>query len=613
MWVMPDSIAENMRSRQAPRFLPCGDTALCVEFGDSIDRHVSALVLALADRVEAAAIPGIVELVPTFRSLTDPLRSFGAAAGRPEGEAGATAYRTSRPAEGAGRLWRIPACYDESLAPDLAEVASRTGLTPHQVAERHSAVTYHVYMVGFLPGYPYMGDLPAELALPRRENPRTKVPPGSIAIATTLTAVYTLESPGGWHLIGRTPAPCGTCAATGPPCSRPATRCVFQPISSVNTRPCWRRLPPAVPVGSRRAAGSRGPRMKPVLRVVAPGLMTTLQDLGRPGYQRLGIPVSGALDAVSLRAANLLAGNPPGMGALEIAYQGPTLAVEAESVRVAYAGGTAPIDILAGEAASSSERLQSSAERSLAQRPGSAHRRAVRQRSRLSCGRRRLRRRCRRSEASRRLRAPASAAWTGRPLRAGRPPALETRAKPRTARNACCRRSILAPPRTSAWFSDPRTTISADEGKRTLLESVYTVSPASDRMGMRLAGPALEHAKGYNIVSDGIAPGSIQVPGNGLPIVLLADRQTTGGYPKIATVISADMPALGRLTPGAKVAFEAVDIAAAEAAHRQHRADIDAIADQYCGRAAAIDAAKLLESNLVSGMIDAHDWRPESA
>ena len=96
-------------------------------------------------------------------------------------------------------------------------------------------------------------------------------------------------------------------------------------------------------------------------------------------------------------------------------------------------------------------------------------------------------------------------------------------------------------------------------GLRTLLESTYTVSHASDRMGMRLEGPTLEHsAKGYNIVSDGIAPGSIQVPGNGLPIVLLADRQTTGGYPKIATVISADLPALGRMTPGAKIAFEAV-------------------------------------------------------
>ena len=103
-------------------------------------------------------------------------------------------------------------------------------------------------------------------------------------------------------------------------------------------------------------------------------------------------------------------------------------------------------------------------------------------------------------------------------------------------------------------------------GLATLLGSTYTISQASDRMGMRLEGPtARASAKGYNIVSDGIAPGSIQVPGNGLPIVLLADRQTTGGYPKIATVISADIPALGRMTPGARIAFEAVGIEVAEA------------------------------------------------
>ena len=93
-------------------------------------------------------------------------------------------------------------------------------------------------------------------------------------------------------------------------------------------------------------------------------------------------------------------------------------------------------------------------------------------------------------------------------------------------------------------------------------------------MGMRLDGPLLQHAKGFNIVSDGIGPGAIQVPGNGLPIVLLPDRQTTGGYPKVAAVISADLPALGRLTPGAKVAFQAVGIDEAEAARREMAACI---------------------------------------
>lgn len=345
--------------------------------------------------------------------------------------------------------------------------------------------------------------------------------------------------------------------------------------------------------------------MKPLLKVVASGLMTTLQDLGRHGYQRLGIPVSGALDGVSLRAANLLAGNSPGTGALEIAYQGPTLAVEAESIRVAYAGGTAAIEILSGEDASSGVRLQPLQSARLRKgqilRIGALSGSAVGYLA-VEGG----------FDVAPVLGSHSTYARAGlgglegRPLRAGDIlPLKQQQADDRQERMLPS--LALAPPPHIRVILGPQDDYFSNEGKRTLLESVYTVSPASDRMGMRLAGPALEHARGYNIVSDGTAPGAIQVPGNGLPIVLLADRQTTGGYPKIATVISADMPALGRLMPGAKVAFKAVDVAAAEAAHRQHRADLDAIADSIVGVRAAIDAAKLLESNLVSGMIDAHD------
>jgi KipI family sensor histidine kinase inhibitor len=187
------------------RLLPCGDTALAVELGDRVDRRVSALVLALAERLRAAAVAGVVEAVPTFRSLLihyDPLTVSQAELK----ERLAPLLSGLRAADSSGRHWRIPVCYHEIVAPDLAEVAGRTGLSAAQVVEAHSAVTYHVYMMGFLPGHPYMGDLPSELVLPRRDSPRTVVPAGSVSIATTLTAVYPLESPGGWHLIGRTPA-----------------------------------------------------------------------------------------------------------------------------------------------------------------------------------------------------------------------------------------------------------------------------------------------------------------------------------------------------------------------------------------------------------------------
>ena len=102
-------------------------------------------------------------------------------------------------------LWRVPVCYEGEFAPDLAEVARLTELTPREVVGLHSAVRYHVYMLGFLPGFPYLGDLPPQLALPRRADPRVRVPAGSVSIATTLTAIYPYESPGGWHLIGATP------------------------------------------------------------------------------------------------------------------------------------------------------------------------------------------------------------------------------------------------------------------------------------------------------------------------------------------------------------------------------------------------------------------------
>jgi len=188
------------------KVLPAGDTALVVEFGDHIDRRLSSWVLALARRLNQVQLDGIVEIVPTFRSLMvyyDPLAlSAAALTGRIVSlMEGLTA--TEQP----GRTWRLPACYDPDIAPDLADVAARTGLTPAQVVECHSSTTYHVYMLGFMPAMAYLGDVPAELVLPRRETPRLRVPVGSLAIASTMTCVYPIETPAGWHLIGRSPVP----------------------------------------------------------------------------------------------------------------------------------------------------------------------------------------------------------------------------------------------------------------------------------------------------------------------------------------------------------------------------------------------------------------------
>jgi KipI family sensor histidine kinase inhibitor len=214
------------------KVLTAGDTGLVIEFGDDVDRQLSAWVLALARRLNEARLEGITETVPTFRSLMvyyDPivLASTALVARIVELMEG---VRTS---ESAGRLWQLPVCYDCELAPDLADVAARTGLTCAAVVERHAAVVYHVYMLGFLPGLAYLGDVPAELALPRREVPRTRIPAGSVAIAMSMSCIFPRETPCGLHLIGRSPVALwrqSTGAEFGALLA-PGDRVIFAPIS----------------------------------------------------------------------------------------------------------------------------------------------------------------------------------------------------------------------------------------------------------------------------------------------------------------------------------------------------------------------------------------------
>lgn len=218
-----------MQTLPSPRFLPHGDAALVVEFGDRIDPAVNARVMALADALRRAPIAGVAELVPTFRSLLlhyDPLRLDFAdlVAQARDAVAGLADFVPRR------RRVTIPACYEGDLAPDLADVASLTGLTAEEVVRRHAGAEYAVYMIGFLPGFAYMGGLPERLHLPRLATPRLRVPARSLAIAMGMTAVYPLESPGGWRLIGAVPADLFDLAADPPALLRPGDRVRFRPV-----------------------------------------------------------------------------------------------------------------------------------------------------------------------------------------------------------------------------------------------------------------------------------------------------------------------------------------------------------------------------------------------
>lgn len=217
-----------------PRLLPLGDGAVIVQFGDEVDAATHARVLGFVQALAAARavgrLPGVGEWVPAFASVTvigDDATETDAAARDAELLAIA---RQVVPAQASGRRWCLPACFDAELAPDLAELAAARGLAAAEVVDLVVATPLRVYMLGFMPGFPYMGDLPAVLDSPRRASPRARVPERSIAVAGRMAAVYPWASPGGWHLIGRTPARLFDPAAPEPALLQAGDRVRWQPV-----------------------------------------------------------------------------------------------------------------------------------------------------------------------------------------------------------------------------------------------------------------------------------------------------------------------------------------------------------------------------------------------
>ena len=191
------------------RYLSCGDTAFTVEFGNEISPEINGRVMALHAAIGGAkasgGLGGVVETVPTMRSLMVTYDPQATSRGELQPQIDALIAR-GLPTKVATRRVTIPCCYDDpEFAPDLVEVAERTKRTPEQVIAGHLASPFKVYVLGFMPGLAYIAGLEQTLYLPRRSQPRVRVPRSSVAIAMDMTTIYPFESPGGWHLIGRTP------------------------------------------------------------------------------------------------------------------------------------------------------------------------------------------------------------------------------------------------------------------------------------------------------------------------------------------------------------------------------------------------------------------------
>ena len=515
---------------------PLGDSAVVISFGDTIDRAMVARVQAVADEVRRSAPAGMVDVVPAFASIA----LFFEPGQAPELEtlraeiAAIVARAAANGTAAGGRAIEIPVCYGGTCGPDLDELAARAGLTPAEVIARHTGAEYLVHAIGFSPGFPYLGGLPPELATPRRATPRTRVPAGSVGIGGAQTGVYPLETPGGWNLIGRTP-----CVLFDPGRAEPA---LLRAGDSVR----FRAVPEAeYPANAPLVDTDRAPLAG--IEVRRAGMHTTVQDLGRVGHRAEGVPGSGAADSFALRVANLLVGNAEGATGLEFTQVGPELIFPRATV-VALCGAEfeglplwRPVRVAAGTI------LQLGA----------------------------ARRGCRGYLA-------VAGGIEVAPVLGSR--STYVRGGFGGLRGAALRDHDIVPavgaarPFRENWHVDPRIlpayssapTVRVVRGAQAgefpdrWLETRFTVSRQSDRMGVRLEGPAVQRAVADDLISSAVAPGTIQVPPDGQPIVLLADAQTIGGYPQIAHVATVDLPLMAQLRPGDTVSFREVTLGDAQ-------------------------------------------------
>jgi KipI family sensor histidine kinase inhibitor len=543
------------------RIREAGDSAVLLELGDghaarsTIDVALNLRAVQLAQTIRNQRIRGVRDVVPTFRSvavffnpLTTDLAELDAALGASGG---------STSSEGLGNQVDVPVVYGGDAGPDLADVAAWAGISPDRVVALHAAHAYRVCMLGFLPGFPYMATVDDSIAAPRRATPRTRVPAGSVGIAGRQTGIYPRDSPGGWQIIGRTPLSMFDVERASPALLAPGDTVRFVPTSS------------SVVSGFSRTPEANTVRLEPDttddsgtrwVTVVRPGLQTTIQDSGRWGHQHLGVPVSGPMDPVAHRTANALLGNAADAATLEAAILGPELRFEHQA-RIAIAGGDlnpmldgagVPMHSIAQCSAGSTLRF---GDRRSGSRVYIAIDGGISVRSVLG------------SRATHIM--SGMGGFAGRSLQAGdRIPLSEgvsssssavPSSRPRTGVDARLR--VMQGPQADYCHPD-----ALDVLQRTH----FTISPQSDRMGYRLAGGTLPTRRDAGeMISDATVIGALQVPPSGQPILLMADRQTTGGYPQIAVVITADLSVAAQLAPGDSVRFELCTRSEAIAALRE--------------------------------------------
>ena len=438
-----------------------------------------------------------------------------------------------------GKIHDVPVRYGGDSGPDFDAVCRDHAIDSKTLIQLHTEPEYVVTAIGFTPGFPYLEGLPKNLKTPRRSTPRRHVPAGSVGIGGSQTGVYPFETPGGWHLIGRTDTKFFDLNSSPPALLQPGDRVHFYETNHVNAQP-----------DSAATIASKYVTSKDIM-ILEPGLMTTVQDLGRRGFRSSGVPSSGAADRVSALLANSILGNPENAAVLEYTLLGPTVQFTTDCF-IAIAGATnnslaslRPIRVRRGDTVHLGHvtkgcrgylavaggicvpPILNSCSTYMAAKLGGYGGRSLQAGDQLTIGKP--------------LVTSFSTTWS-----------LANDVAP-LPKSPCTLRILTEGPVSAAH--------------RAMTNTTMDVSAQSDRMGIRFRG-ALPPLPATSL-SRAVLPGTVQLPPDGSPILLLCDAQTIGGYPVLGHIIAADLPRAAQLCPGDTVCFSETTLAEAHRLLRQ--------------------------------------------
>lgn len=539
------------------KILVAGDSSLVVKFGSEIDEKVNQAVRAFRMAAEKRKIQGVIEYIPTYCTvyvIYDPIVISTSEIIQTLQDVAKEASAVELPES---NVVEVPVAYGGKNGPDLENVAKVHGLSPEEVVKRHCSKDYLVYMLGFTPGFAFCGALEDDLATPRLKQPRTKVPAGSVGIAGKQTGLYAISSPGGWQLIGRSITRFYNPEAEPPVPVKAGDYVRFVPISAEEFDEHAAEVEAA---DNPPDYSNWEPGGTPVMNVILPGILSSIQDRGRIGYQEFGISASGAMDELAFRLANKIVGNDDNAAGLEVTMLGPKLEIQ-KDVLIAVTGADLSLTVNDMPAQMYTALHLKKGDIVAFGEPKVGMRAYIAVNGGFSVP-------LVMGSASTGLNGKIGG-YKGRKLEKGD----VLTSVPLSIPTSFVGYSVDphdfvfgAEPNRFRVILGPEDDHFTDCGITTFFNSEYKLSDKCDRMGARLEGAIIEHNdKGPGIVSDGITMGAIQIPGDGKPMVLLKDRGTVGGYSKIGTLCSLDVFRFAQMRPGDVVYFDKIEI---EDAHR---------------------------------------------